>query len=255
MNDRLRRLVWVAVLPLLWEAVRRIGGVPELLMPSLPSILAELGRGLFRGDLVRQILLSLGLIAGGLMLSLLAAAGLTLVSGLSPWFRSAVDLLTTLLHPLPGIALLPLIILWIGTGPEAVLTVLIHSVVWPLAVNLRAAAGSLPRSWDLVARNLGLTPGQRFFRVILPAAAPYLLAGLKTGWARSWRALISAEMVFGAIAGLGGVGWYFYSQRVFMNAPGLYAGLLVIMVLGLVVEEGLLGRWESLVARRRGWRR
>ena len=76
-------------------------------------------------------------------------------------------------------------------------------------------------------------------QILLPAAFSQALAGLRVGWARAWRALIGAEMVFGAIGATGGLGWYIFKQRAMMNTPGLFAGVLLVTVVGMAVE-GLL---------------
>ena len=77
----------------------------------------------------------------------------------------------------------------------------------------------------------------RFLKITLPASLPYFLAGSRIAFARSWRALISAEMIFGAAGGKGGIGWFLYNKRVFMDSSGLFAGLLVIVVAGILTEE------------------
>ena len=73
----------------------------------------------------------------------------------------------------------------------------------------------------------------------------YLISGLKIGWARGWRAFISAEMVFGAVGEKGGIGWYILTQRTFMNTAGLFAGIILVIIVGMLVEDVLFGAIEK----------
>ncbi|MBN1837626.1 MAG: ABC transporter permease subunit [Spirochaetales bacterium] len=246
------RAVWLAALLGGWEAVRLLARPSPALYPSLGAIAVRLGASLWRGELLGQIGLSLALVVGGLALGVLLAFLAALAASAHPWVDELLGTLIAILHPLPGLALLPVIILWLGTGFEAILCIIVHSVLWPVATNLRSGYRSLPQSWRIVARNLGLPPTARFFQITLPGTAPFLLAGARIGWSRAWRALISAEMVFGAVGGLGGLGWFLYSRRVFMDTAGLFAGILVVIVLGVVVEEVGFGRLERGTVERWG---
>ncbi len=246
------RLAWVAVFVSLWEFLRWATSISPLLLPAVPSILGALATAFIEGDLLRQLALSFGVIAAATAVALVLALVLVLASALSPLAASGIDTLNALLHPLPAIAVLPVVIVWFGTGTPAVFVVIVHSVLWPLFTNIRAGYRSLPRTYLLVGRNLGLRGIRLFTRVIVPAALPHVVSGLRVAWARAWRALISAEMVFGAMAGVGGIGWFLFTQRVFMNGPGLFAGIAVVMVVGVVVEEGLFSVLDRRIAVRWG---
>jgi len=241
----------LAALPL-WELLRRLGDVSPLLMPPLQEILLALLRAAWSGELLRQIAVSLAVIlAGGgcaLLLSLLAV----LAAGASKAVEAAIGILGSLLHPLPGIVLLPVIVLWFGIGPTAVVVVIVHSVFWPVLTNLQAGYRSIPPTWRMVAHNYRVTGAGYLFRVALPATSPYLLAGLRIAWARAWRALISAEMLFGAVAAGGGLGWFVHSRRVFMDSPGLFAGILAVMCVGSLVESLFFSNIEERTIRRWG---
>ena len=104
-------------------------------------------------------------------------------------------------NPLPAIALLPLALLWFGLGQNSLIFVLVHSVLWALALNTYAGFLGVSETLRMAGRNYGLR-GLRFVLLILvPAALPSILAGLKIGWAFAWRTLIAAELVFGASSG------------------------------------------------------
>ena len=242
----------LAIVLAMWEVLRRLFSVSPLVMPPLVEILGVLIRDLHTGPLAGQLLRSLSVIAvaGGGAVAL--AVVVVPVAATNRWFGEFLRLAASLLHPLPGIALLPVIILWFGVGTTAVAVIIVHSVFWPVVTNLQAGYRALPRVWRQLAVNYRLGTWQYLLRIALPGTLPYLLAGLRIAWARSWRALISAEMVFGALAGGGGLGWYVYNRRVFMDAQGLFAGILLVMVVGSLVESVLFSLLERRTVQRWG---
>ena len=89
----------------------------------------------------------------------------------------------------------------------------------------------------MVGRNYNLS-GLRFVaRILIPAAFPSILAGLKIGWAFAWRTLIAAELVFGTTSGQGGLGWFIFENRNLLDIPAVFAGLLTVIIIGLIVEN------------------
>ncbi|MBR0164469.1 MAG: ABC transporter permease subunit [Lachnospiraceae bacterium] len=248
----MKKLPWYLLLILFWEAAVKISGVSPLLVPAVEDVLRALARDLTQGDLIRQSALSVGMIAGGIAVSFVLSLILAYLSQMHPALNGFIGTVTDIAHPLPGLALMPLILLWFGVGDGAVFAVIVHAAVWPLLLNLNAGTLAVPAVYTETASMLSMSKSGIFFRIRLPYALPYVIAGLKTGWARAWRALISAEMVFGAIGLHGGLGTYIMVKRTFMDTAGLFAGILVIVMIGILVENGLfrfleraaLDRWE-----------
>lgn len=245
------RVSVILLLLLLWEFGARLSGVSPLLFPPVSRVAVKLLQDLYEGSLPGRIGFSLLIIFEGVLFGCLGAFVLSLGGSFVRPLRQAVDTLVALMHPLPGIALLPLVILWAGTGRTAVLLIIIHSVVWPLTTNMVAGIRAIPAHLYDVGRNFRLSLPELTLHLVLPATLPHLISGLRIGWARAWRALIAAEMVFGAAGGSGGLGWYLFRKRVFMDTEGLFAGILVIMLIGVLFEEFLfealerrtVGRW------------
>lgn len=121
-------------------------------------------------------------------------------------------ILSSILHPIPGIALLPLAILWFGIGEFSIIFVIIHSVLWPMLLNAYSGFKNIDKTQLDVAKNLGLNKTQIVLKVMIPSAFTELITGLKISWARAWRALISGEMVFGVSGASGGLGWFIYEK-------------------------------------------
>ncbi len=251
-NKALSRLVWIGFLIFIWVSVVLLGDFSPLVLPS-PSLVAKaLYSGFSEGLLGKQILISLALVFAGMTIGTLIAMALLFLAVFSRMGESLVTTLTAIFHPLAGIALLPVVILWFGTGALSIIFIIIHSVVWPMVTNLVAGYRSIPEPYRIVGRNYELTRFGTFLKITVPGSLPYILAGLKISWARAWRALISAEMIFGAVFGSGGVGWFIFSKRVFMDTPGMFAGIVVVVIIGILIEDLFFGIIENRTIRKWG---
>ncbi|KMO10784.1 ABC transporter permease, partial [Methylobacterium indicum] len=149
-------------------------------------------------------------------------------------------------------ALLPLALLWFGLGQGSLIFVLVHAVLWPLALNTYAGFQAVPDSLRMTGRNYGLEGLRYVGQILVPAALPAILSGLKIGWAFAWRTLIAAELVFGASSGRGGLGWYIFQNRNELYTDRVFAGLLLVIAIGLVVETVVFASLERVTVRRWG---
>jgi len=233
---------------LLWQALFLSGFVSPLVFPSPLEVLTTLFEDLMGGELIRAIFFSLAVIIGSFVPALIVAFLLAWLSFRFRAFDPWAEKISALVHPLPGIALLPLLILWTGLGVHIISLIVIHSVLWPFYINIRSGFRQIPRIWLDVAQNNQLSERERFFTLLIPASFPQIFAGLKIGWARSWRAVISAEMIFGTIGSGGGLGWFIYNKRIFMDTPGMYGGVIILMLIGLAVENLLFRSVERRIA-------
>lgn len=247
-----RQVLFVVGLILLWQLIAISGLYPELLFPDWGAILEAFVESIQSGELLNRTAFSLYLIGTGLALGMLLAFLLTALSMLSRPFADLMETVVAIFHPLPGIALLPIVLLWFGTGSRSIIFIIIHSVLWPLMLNTYTGFRSVSKTQLEVGRNIGLRGIRLVTSVMVPAAFPYILAGLKIAWARSWRALVAAEMVFGASGSEGGLGWFIYQRRFFLDVPGVFAGLLVIILIGAVVENLFFNQLELRTVERWG---
>lgn len=246
------KYLWIVLILVIWEGIARLSIVSPLAFPTLELIGKSLFQSIITGDLLNQILFSLKLITTGLIIAIAISVVISSLSILHPVFDSIVNTLISIFHPLPGIALLPLIILWIGTGSKAIVFIIIHSVLWPMTLNIIAGFKSIPEIYIKIGKNYELSIFKIIWKIYFPASFPYALAGLKIGWARAWRAAISGEMIFGAIGGIGGVGWYIFNKRIFMDTPGLFAGLIIIIIIGIIVEDLIFGKIQDITIKKWG---
>lgn len=170
-------------------------------------------------------------------------------------FRLGNDLLETLtgmFNPLPAIALLPLALLWFGLGNGSLVFVLIHSVLWVVALNMHAGFRGVSSTLRMVGRNYGLGGVRYVASILMPAAFPSILTGLKVGWAFAWRTLIAAELVFGVSSGSGGLGWFIFENKNQLEIPAVFAGLFSVILIGLLVENLVFRTIENRTVRRWG---
>ncbi|MBQ6733378.1 MAG: ABC transporter permease subunit [Lachnospiraceae bacterium] len=246
--------MWVILLLAVWELTVKLGKISPLILPGIEDVVSALVRDTAEGRLVPQTFFSLAMIAGGMLVSFVHAVFFSFIARLHEIFEALADVLCMIAHPLPGLALMPLIILWFGTGSSAVFVIIIHSALWPLLLNLKTGLERTPEIYTDVGKNLSMSSAAIHFEIRFRYAVPYLIAGLKIAWARSWRAFIGAEMVFGAVGAYGGLGSYILARRTFMDTAGLFAGIVIVVVIGILVESALFRLIENRTVRRWGMR-
>lgn len=252
MKRTCKMLIIVIALLFIWQICYWSGIFPELLFPSLGEIWNALVKGVTQEDLLTSIVFSLRLIGMGLFLGIVIGFILSALAILSKFFCAIYDTVVTLFDPLPGVALLPLAILWFGTGEATTVFIIVHSVLWPISRSIIDGFRSTPSIYVECGRNIGLSKGRLITDIYLPASLPSIISGLKVGWARAWRALISAEMIFGVSGAVGGLGWFIYIKRYQMDTAGTFAALVVIMIIGIIVEHLLFAQLEKHTIRKWG---
>jgi len=250
-----RRLVYFAAFGLIWQFLWSLKVFPSILFPSVSLIAESIFRELADGSLLVKTGYSLYLIGLGMAISAALTLVLTLAAMFFPTVKDLIRTLISVMDPLPGIALLPLAILWIGIGEGAILFVMIHSILWPMLLNVITGFESVLPIYVDVGRLIGLNRFRMMTGILMPASFPSILTGVKTGWARAWRALISAEMVFGATGVAGGLGWDIYIKRSYLDMPGMFGSLIMIMLVGILVEDLLFRNLERVTVRRWGMMR
>lgn len=217
-----------------WSA-RRLGD--QFAMPPPSVVAGSLLQYLASGELLRKALMTMEAIAVGLGASIVLALLFTSLALFSRRFASVVELVTTILHPMPSVAMLPLVILWVGIGFPGVVALTINSSLWPMLINSYMGFRAVHRTYLEVGRNIGLRGLRLVGSVMVPSALPYLVAGLKTAWARSWQTVIAAEMVFGTVTGAEGLGWFIFEALEFVDFARIMAGIAIIVIIGILMER------------------
>lgn len=240
-KDGVQTALWIFAILLVWEVCARAGLTNEYLLPPFSQVFVRMFTELFGSTLALQVCNSLLVVIEGFLLSFVLAIFLTILCTWSKVFQSLCNALCTILNPLPGIALLPIVMMWFGVNNGAMLFLIVHGVLWPLLANLLAGFRSVSPLYRDFAKNIGLPSFRLVFDILIFAVMPYFISGIRIGWGRAWRALISAEMVFGMIGTLGGLGFYIYTNRAYANITNVLAGVLIIVIIGMVMEQ--LFKW------------
>ncbi len=249
-----RKTVIMIALALIWEIAARIQN-NDLLLPSFLQTAHAFIDGIATGELLGKVWISLTVLIKGYLIGIVLAFGLTTLAVSTQLGRDLLSTLTAMFNPLPAIALLPLSLLWFGLGDNSLIFVLVHSVLWALALNTYSGFLAVSETQRMAGRNYGLR-GLRFvWYILIPAALPSILAGLKIGWAFAWRTLIAAELVFGASSGKGGLGWYIFQNRNELYTDKVFAGLAAVIIIGLLVENLLFNTFERLTIKKWGMQR
>lgn len=246
-----RRLLIALALIAIWEIAARIVA-NDLLLPTFGATLAAFVQGIVSGELLVKTAISMSVLLRGYALGVVLAFTLTSLAVSLRIGRDLLSMLTAMFNPLPSIALLPLALLWFGLGTGSLLFVLVHAVLWPLALAMYTGFLGVPQTLRMAGRNYGLTGLRHVLLILVPAALPSIVAGLRVGWAFAWRTLIAAELVFGASAGQGGLGWYIFQNRNELYTDRVFAGLAAVIVIGLLVEHLVFDTLERVTVRRWG---
>lgn len=239
----------VVVVPLLaWELLSRIGPWPHWLFPGPVAVGRSIAAMAGDGRLASAVLRSLSRLAQGYALSVVVGVPLGIAMARSALVNASLRPVVLGLQALPSICWLPLAILWFGLSETAILFVVFMGSV--LAVSIAAEDAVLGVDPILIraAGTLGIR-GLRFhLGVLLPAALPGVLTGLKLGWSFAWRALMAGELLFVA----GGLGQLLQAGRELLDAAQVMGVMVSIVAVGVAVDQGLFRIVELRVRRRWG---
>lgn len=240
----LRRLTVLVVLAIIWQIYATRVDVP-ILFPSFADTMHALGEGISSGVIPARLLVTLKTLLVGYLIGLAIASACTILAVSTRIGTDILSTLTAMFNPMPAIALLPLALLWFGLGNVSLFFVIVHSVVWAVALNAHSGFLGVSETLRMAGQTFGLRGVRLVFHILIPAALPSIVTGLKIGWAFAWRTLIAAELVFGAASGQGGLGWFIFEKRNSLETPSVFAGLLTVMIVGLIIENGVFRQIEK----------
>lgn len=246
-----RRIFILLLLVVVWQAY----SVPlnnPLMFPTFTASAVAFWDALINGSLLLKAWVSISVLLMGYAAGVATAALLTTLAVSTRFGNDLLATLTAMFNPLPAIALLPLALLWFGLGNGSLIFVLIHAVLWPLSLNTHSGFMAVPDTLRMAGRNYGLSGLRYVFKILMPAAFPSILSGLKIAWAFAWRTLIAAELVFGVSSGSGGLGWFIYENKNELEIAYVFAGLGTVIIIGLLVENVVFRTIEEKTVRKWG---
>ena len=235
--DRLTGWIAVAVVLLAWEALCRLLEVSSLYLPR-PSLYKQA---------FTDLAVTLYRIFGGFAIGLVFGVALGLAMSVSRRLQSIADVFIAALYPLPKITLIPLLIIWLGTGGPFMLTISALGALFPVIINTLLGVRQCDQGLVVTARDLGASERQIVRHVLLPAAIPSVFAGARLGLGVSIILVVAAEMVVGKL----GLGARLYLAGQVLETETVFAVLVVLAALGIMVTKGLdavdalAGKWRS----------
>lgn len=247
----LRKFLLLVILALIWELYARSLG-NSLLFPTFTATVEAFWSNITTGVLPSRVWLSIQILLEGYGAGIALAAIFTGIASTTQIGTDLLEVLTSMFNPLPSIALLPLALIWFGLGSGSLVFILIHSVLWSVALNTHTGFKSVSPTLRMVGSNYGLSGLRYIAKILIPAALPNILTGMKIGWAFAWRTLIAAELVFGASSGSGGLGWFIYENKNNLEIPAVFAGLFTVILIGLAVEQLIFQTVTRLTVQRWG---
>jgi len=249
----LKNLLFLAaplvVLIIVWELAARLSGMPAALFPPASAIFSALVRMAEQGTLWGDIWASLRRLLESVFIGSIAGTIIGVIMGyFRLWERILVAPLNFLLA-IPGTALFPLSMIWFGLTEFAITSILIYEVALTVTLNAWTGVRTVDASLIRAGRAFGAKGPSLYWRVLIPAALPSMIAGYRLAFSRCWRILIVAEMLVSVSAGLG---YRIYWGREYFNSDVVYAGLLVVGIVGLLIERVLLRGLEIATVERWG---
>ncbi|MFN8023542.1 MAG: ABC transporter permease [Acidimicrobiales bacterium] len=224
---------------------------PRFVLPSPADVGSELWSQLFTADLWRAVGHTMRRAVVGFAVSLVIGGAIGLAVTRFRPLRTAVGSMITGLQTMPSIAWFPLAILLFKLTEQAILFVVIIGAAPSIANGIIAGVDSVPPLLRRVGTTLGARGVGMYKDIVIPAAMPTVLTGLKQGWAFSWRSLMAGELLV-IIPGTTSLGQRMQFAREFSDAEGLIATMVVILVIGILVDSLVFGRVERVVLARRG---
>ena len=235
-----QRLMVILGLLLLWQGYVWVADLPALLLPGPVVVLQTLIQETLNGKLLKVTINTLLVLSEGLVLGVGIGTALVILANTFRPGRALLEVLAAILSPLPGVAVLPLLMIWFGLTPTSLLLAVVLATIWPIALNMDTGFATIKPTLLMVGRNLGLNRPEQIRDIMLPAALPSILTGVRSAWALGWRTVIAAELIFGVSGAEGGLAWYINDSRYYLRTPNVFAGLVMIALLGILVDAVFL---------------
>jgi NitT/TauT family transport system permease protein len=249
MRRRAEKILFYVCLVALWQIVFALKIWPPYLIPGPLDVLEALRAGFADGSIVTAIGVSMRRIAIGYGISVVVGISLGLLIAASDFMENTVGTLVLSLQSLPSICWLPFAVLWFGLSENAILFVVLMGSLLSVTINTESGVRNVPKIYLLAGRNLGARGRKLFLHVLLPASLPYLVSGLKQGWAFAWRSLIAGEMIFISL----GLGHLLMMGRDLNDMSQVLGVMALIMAIGYIVDRLVFAVLERAIRNRWGF--
>jgi ABC-type nitrate/sulfonate/bicarbonate transport system permease component len=229
---------WLAfgAMLLFWEITARAAPTLQLYIPPLSQTLRALGQLLLSGAIAKHLGVSLIRFSAGYLLAAAIAVSLGIVLGYFHWLHGWLEMLIEFLRPMPSVAIIPVAVLMLGIGDSTIVAVTVYASMWPILINTIDGVRHIESTLVDTGRSFGLGRGRILWQIILPGASPYIVTGLRIGLSIALILVTTAEMIVGS----NGLGFFILDEERSMNSANMYAGIIVVAVLGYALNRGFL---------------
>jgi NitT/TauT family transport system permease protein len=251
MKHALTTLGFFVLLILLWEVATRVMEVSPVMFPSPVNVGTYLWQSMSDGTLFTTTWVTMQRLLIGYIIGLIFGVPLGLFSARFPVVHDTIGQLALGLQTLPSVCWVPLALGWFGQTEMAMQFVVVMGTLWSVVIATENGVKTMPPIYLRAARTMGSTGLHSWIKVILPASLPYLVGGMKQGWAFAWRSLMAAEIFVTILTGFG-LGQLLHYGRELLAMDQVVAVMLVIVAIGLLADRILFSPWENFLHRRWG---
>jgi NitT/TauT family transport system permease protein len=232
-----------------YEIVARSGAFPAVLLPTIPTVAVTLYGMIIDGSIIEHAAATLYRVLFGFGLAVVVGIPLGILMARFSAVEGFFLPLVSALMPIPSFALVPLFMLWFGIGNLTTILIVFYAATFPMVFNTWSGVRSVNPLWLRAAGAMGADENSLFWKVIIPGASPFIIAGMRQSFLRAWIGVIGAEMIAASDWGLGGV---IFDAKEFLNADVMLASLVVIGAIGFLTERLVFGSIEKATVQRWG---
>ena len=249
-SGKFNRTGWMVfgLLLLLWECGSRSSPKLQLYIPPVSEILVALGQLILSGQVTAHLLTTLRRFMEGYFLAAAIAVSAGVALGYFRFAYSLLEMLIEFLRPMPSVAIIPVAILLLGIGDSMIVAVTVYASTWPILVNTIDGVRHIERTLIDTGRTFGLGRLRILWQIVLPAASPYIVTGLRISLSIALILVTTAEM----IAGSRGLGFFILDEERSLQSSNMYAGIILVAVLGYLLNRLFVALEEKAMKWRRG---
>jgi len=248
-NSRFTGALLLLLLIAAWELLPRYGLVYAHYFPPFSIVMKALLQGIWSTEILRQSAVSIWRAFRGYLLAILFGVTLGTLTGMIPWLSDVFDVAVELLRPMPSVALVPIAILLFGTSDTYNISIIAFGCTWPIYVNTFEGARSVDAQWIETARVYGSTRFELMRKVVIPAALPYIVSGLRI----SLGAAIILVTVTEMLASFKGLGYFIMDSQGTYHIPEMYAAIISLGIIGYGLNRLFLFAENRFMAWHKGW--
>jgi len=236
-----------------WEVVVLVlvDETKRLLIPAPSDVIRYFGEALEDGTLLSAVLVTMKRLLLGYACGLSIGLPLGMLTARFKLCRDTIGLLALGLQTLPSVCWVPLALLWFGQTEWAMFFVVVMGSLWSVVIATETGVRTMPPIYARAASTMGSSGLHTWVKVMMPASLPFIVSGMKQGWAFAWRSLMAAEIYVVILTGFG-LGQLLHNGRNELAMPQVVGVMLIIVIIGLLADKILFSPWERFLHRRWG---